>query len=432
MEIWIAFGKDGKTLNLPDSWDVQVVEPVFTPGLPDPHRALCTALESPIEEQGLAKLAHPGQKIGIIVNDISRATPTPAIVKAILTQLDPIPVEDITIFNALGTHRENTDVELRRMIGDDLVDRYRIVQNNCLDRTTQMCLGQTKRGNPVWINRELMACDLKILTGFIEPHFFAGFSGGGKAIMPGMAGLETILGNHSAVNIANPLATWGITTGNPIWEEVREAAQMAGRTFLVNVSLNRNKEITAVFAGNLEAAHQTGCEVVKKSAMVEVNRLFDIVVTSNSGYPLDLNLYQAVKGMSAAAQVVRPGGAILAAAECWDGIPDHGLFGQLLRDAANVQTLLSTIKSPGFSKQDQWQAQILGQILLKAEVHVYNRYLSPEQLRKALVQPVENIEQTLSLLVKRYGPQARICILPEGPVTIPFLKEQPNYFTAVP
>jgi nickel-dependent lactate racemase len=263
-----------------------------------------------------------------------------------------------------------------------------------------------------------MACDLKVLTGFIEPHFFAGFSGGGKAIMPGMAGQRTVLGNHDAGMIADPRATWGVTHGNPIWEEVQEVARQAGRLFLVNVTLNRDK---AIFAGDLAAAHAAGCAFVGRSALVPVPRPFDIVITTNSGYPLDLNLYQAVKGMSAAAQVVRPGGAIIIAASCWDGIPEHGLYGQLLRAAASPRELLDRITAPGFLEQDQWQAQIQAQIQLKAAVYVRSDGLTDAQIRSALLQPCRRIEETVADLLGRFGPHATICVLPEGPQTIPYI-----------
>jgi nickel-dependent lactate racemase len=222
--------------------------------------------------------------------------------------------------------------------------------------------------------------------------------------------------------IGNPCATWGITHGNPIWEEIREAALQAGDLFLLNVTLNREKQITGVFAGDLDEAHAAGCEFVRKTAMAPVPQAYDLVITSNSGYPLDLNLYQAVKGMSAAAQVVRPGGAIIIASECWDGIPDHGLFGELLREADSARALLERIQAPGFLKQDQWQAQIQAQILLKADVYVYSDYLSDEQIESALFKPCRSIEATAAELVSRWGPGARIFVLPEGPQTIPYLQ----------
>ncbi len=424
MHIKLAYGKTGLEVEFPDAWNVTVVEPRFVPGLPDPRAALRQALQAPIGAPPLRGLIQPGDKVGIVFSDITRPTPNYLIIPAILAELEHVPKENITLFNAVGTHRSNTDVELRTMLGDALVDGYRIVQNDAFDPSTQVCLGITSREHEIWLNRELVACDWKILTAFIEPHFFAGFSGAGKALMPGMAGLRTVLGNHDAGMIANPNATWGITHGNPIWDEVHEVARRAGQTFLVNVTLNKNKEITGVFAGDLDAAHAAGCAFVKETAMVPVPGPFDIVVTTNSGYPLDLNLYQAVKGMSAAAQVVRPGGAIITAADCWDGIPEHGLYGKLLRAASSPQDLLDRIGAPGFLEQDQWQAQIQAQILLKAEVYVYTDNLTDAQIESALCKPCRRIQDAVRDLRARYGPESTICVLPEGPQTIPYISPE--------
>lgn len=422
MKVTLAYGKNGLALNLPDGWPVTVVEPKFVPAVPDPTAALRQAIQSPHNSPPLAGLVKPTDRVGIIFNDITRPTPDHLMIPALLAELEHVPRQNVILFNALGTHRPNTEAELRGMLGDMPVDTCRIVQNNAFDPATQVHLGQTSRGHDIWLNRELMACQVKILTGFIEPHFFAGFSGGGKAIMPGMAGERTILGNHDARMIGDPNATWGITWGNPIWEEIREVALAAGPTFLLNVTLNKNKQITGVFAGEMDAAHAAGCAFVKETAMVGVGQPFDIVVTTNSGYPLDLNLYQAVKGMSAAAQVVREGGSIIVAADCWDGIPDHGLYGKLLQAADSPQELLETIHSPGFLKQDQWQAQIQAQIQIKADVYVRSDNLTDPQISSALLRPSHSIEETVGQLLDRYGSQARICVLPEGPQTIPYVR----------
>lgn len=422
MKINLAYGKTGLEIELPDELDVTVVEPKFVPGLADPEVALREAFEAPIEAPPLRDVVKANDKVGVIFSDITRPTPNHLMLPAVVKELAHVPSENITLFNALGTHRPNTDEELRGMLGDTLIDGYRIVQNNAFDPSTQVHMGTTSREHDVWLNRELVECDVKILTGFIEPHFFAGFSGGGKAVMPGMAGQQTVLGNHDAGMVGHPKATWGVTRGNPIWEEVREVALKAGKIFLVNVTLNRDKQITGVFAGDLDAAHAAGCAFVKETAMVPAPHTFDIVITTNSGYPLDLNLYQSVKGMSAAAQVVREGGAIIVAADCWDGIPDHGLYGQLLREADSPQALLDTVCAPGFLKQDQWQAQIQALIQLKADVYVRTDNLTTEQIEMALFQPSYSIEDTVTKLLGEYGPQASICVLPEGPQTIPYIQ----------
>jgi nickel-dependent lactate racemase len=201
-------------------------------------------------------------------------------------------------------------------------------------------------------------------------------------------------------------------------------ALKAGRLFLVNITLNKEKEITGVFCGDLDEAHARGCAFARRTALAPVSEPFDIVLTTNSGYPLDINLYQSVKGMSAAAQVVRPGGAIIIAAECRDGVPEHGLYGQLLSAHRSPADVLEDIYASTVDRQDQWEAQVQALIQQKATVHVYSEGLSDEQIRSALLTPCRDIEATLAGLVEQYGPQARICVLPEGPQTIPYIEKK--------
>lgn len=418
-KVQLAYGKTGLEVEFRPEWNVTVVEPRFVPALPHPEAALRQALRHPLGSPPLRELVSPTDRVGIVFSDITRPAPNHLLLPAVLDELAHVPVGNVTLFNALGTHRPNSDEELRGMLGDDLVDRYLIVQNNAFDPSTQVTLGTTSHGHEIWLNRRFIECDVKVLTGFIEPHFFAGFSGGGKAIMPGMAGQATVLGNHDAAMVGNPNAAWGVTWGNPIWEEIREVALQVGRAFLLNVTLNRDQQVTGVLSGDLDQAHAAGCAQVRETAMIEVPHLFDIVITSNSGYPLDLNLYQSVKGMSAAAQVVREGGAIIIAADCWDGIPEHGRYGQLLREAASPQALLQRICAPGFLEQDQWEAQVQAQIQLEAEVYLRTDNLTPAEIESALLRPCPRIEETVEKLLARYGPQATICVLPEGPQTIP-------------
>ncbi len=421
MRIKLAYGKTGLPLELDEALDVTVVEPTFVRALDDPESAVRAAIRMPFGAPSLKALVRPGMRVGVVFSDITRPSPSRLLVTAVLEELDGIPGVDIILFNALGTHRPNTEAELRGMLGDDIVARRRIVQNDAFDAATQVYAGSTSKGHEIRLNAEFMACDLKILTGFIEPHLFAGFSGGGKAIMPGMAGQRTVLGNHDAGMVGHPKAIWGVTHGNPIWEEVREVAGKAGRLFLLNVTLNRDKAVTGVFAGGLDQAHAAGCAFVRLSAMVPVMRPFDIVITTNSGYPLDINLYQSVKGMRAAEPIVRRGGAIIIAASCPDGIPEHGLYGKLLRESRSPQALLDRIRAPGFLEQDQWEAQVQALVQLKADVYVRSDGLTDDQIREALLLPCRRIEDTLAELVEKYGRDASICVLPEGPQTIPYI-----------
>jgi len=418
MRIRLAYGVSGLWLDLPDTLDVTVLEPEFVPALPDPEAALRAALAAPLDSPPLRECVRASDRVAIVFSDITRPTPNHLLLPAVLEAIAHVPPEQIVLCNALGTHRANTPEELARLLGPAANGCYRVVQNNAFDPATQVCLGRTSRGHELWINREYMAADVKILTGFIEPHFFAGFSGGGKAAMPGMAGLQTVLGNHDAGMIDHPRATWGVTCGNPIWEEAREAALRTEPAFLLNVTLNRDQAVTGVFAGALPAAHDAGIAFACRTAMIEVAAPFDIVITTNAGYPLDQSLYQSVKGMSAAAQIVRPGGAIILAAACADGIPEHGLYGELLRSAGSPADVLAMVRAFDPPRQDQWQAQIQALVQLRADVYIYTDGLTDAQVRDALLQPCHDIPALVGDLLARYGPGARVAVLPEGPQTI--------------
>jgi nickel-dependent lactate racemase len=328
--------------------------------------------------------------------------------------------EGIVLINALGAHRPQTEAELRDMLGEEVTERYRIVQHNAWDEDNLVEAARNRAGRPVRVNRIYMEAPTRILTGFIEPHFFAGFSGGPKAVLPGIADIEAILDNHGPDMIAEPGATWAVTEGNPLWEEMMAVAQSTAPTFLLNVTLNQARQITGVFAGELAAAHREGAAFARRTALQAVPEPFDVVITSNSGYPLDLNLYQAVKGMAAAAQIVKPGGDIVVAAECWDGIPDHGEYKRLLWEAGSPDELLETVMAPGFRCHDQWEAQIQAQIQRKARVHVYADGLSDEELRRAMVIPCRSIEATVAE-IRRAKPGATVAVLPDGPQTVPYL-----------
>jgi len=422
MRVKLAYGREGLWIDLPDDAPVTVIEPRFVPGLPDEPAAVRQALRSPIGTPPLRQIVQPDDSVAVVFSDLTRPMPNDRVLPLLLEELAlaGVPEERIVLINALGTHRPQTGEELERMLGPEVVARYRIVQHDPRDGAGLVEVARNRAGRPVRVNQAYMDASVRILTGFIEPHFFAGVSGGPKAVLPGIADLDAILDNHGAPMIAHPRATWAVTEGNPIWEEMLAVAQATEPTFILNVTLNRERGITGVFAGDLVEAHRAGVAFIRQVALQPVAEPFDIVITSNSGYPLDLNLYQAVKGMSAAAQIVRPGGHIIIAAECWDGIPDHGEYGRLLREARSPQDLLERLMAPGFRCQDQWEAQVQAQIQRKATVHVYADGLSDEALREALVVPCRSVEETVARL-RRRNPDATIAVLPEGPQTVPYI-----------
>jgi len=422
MRVKLAYGKEGLWVELPDR-NVTVVEPTHVPGLVDERQAICSSLTDPLGTPPLRELVKPEDTVAVVFSDITRPQPREQMLSVLLEQVSHVPTEQIVLINALGTHRESTESELKGMLGASIAARYRIVQHDAWDDSKLVRVGTTSFGHEAFVNAEYMRATVKILTGFIEPHLFAGFSGGPKAVLPGVAGQSTILANHGWRMIGSPRATWGVTAGNPIWEEIREVALMTSPTFMLNVALNRYQEITGVFAGDLLQAHAVGIELVRSTSVVPIAAPFDIVITTNSGYPLDLNLYQSVKGMSGAAQIVKQGGSIVIAAECWDGLPDHGRYAELLRMGSSPEELLDIIGSSEVARHDQWEVQVQAQIQQKADVYVKSSYLSPEEVRGALLNPCSSIEETVAALLDRYGSDATICVLPQGPMTIPVIRQ---------
>jgi len=421
MRVRLDYGVDGLEVDLPRE-RLTIIEPVFRSAVADPRAALIAALRAPLGRPSLREIVRRGQTVAISVCDITRAQPRQEMLAALFAEMPDIRAEDITILIATGTHRTNTQAELEAMLGRDIACRYHVVNHDSRDRASLACIGRTSTGVAVHLNRAWINADIRITTGFVEPHFFAGFSGGPKMVAPGLAGLDTVLVLHDAQRIGHPNATWGITEGNPIHDDVREIARMAGVDFSVDVTLNRDQKITAVFAGELFAEHRAACEAAMRDAMRAVDAPFDVVLTTNSGFPLDQNLYQAVKGMSAAAKVVKPGGTIVCAAECRDGLPAHGSYGEVLASQSSPEKLLAMITSPGYSIPDQWQVQIQAQLQMKATVMVKTGGLTPDAVRAAHFQPVDDVGAAVSDAMRHAGPHATLCVLPHGPQTIPYLR----------
>ena len=420
MNVKLAYGQGHLTVALPDD-RTTVIAPSNNPGLPDEKAAVISALQDPMGAPPLREFLHAADRICIAFTDLTRATPNERIIPWLLEYMDGlVPRENITLLNQLGTHRPNTRAELETMLTPQVVANYRVLNHEPENPGALVQLGTTRDGTPALINRHLVEADVRIITGFIEPHFFAGFSGGPKGIMPGCAGLRTVMSNHGANNIGNPRAAFGITEGNPLWEELRDIALRAGPSFLLNVSLNEQKQITGVFAGDLLSAHKAGCEFVRRSAMQKVKAPFEIVVTTNSGFPLDLNLYQGVKGMSAAARIVQERGTIVLACECREGVPAGSPLDQLLRSAANSEEILAMLATPGFVRPEQWQAQIQALIQRKASVLVYSS-LPDDIVRGCHLTPCRDISAAVVERLRQLGPQARVAVLPQGPLTIPYL-----------
>jgi nickel-dependent lactate racemase len=419
MRVRLEYGTEGIEEEIPSS-NITVITPKFVPGLPDEPAEFLRAVRAPIGSLPLRDKVRPSDRVAVVIPDITRPLPSDRLLPWLFEELGSVPDGNFTIINGTGSHRINTEDELRRMIGREVLDRYRVVNHSAHDPSTLAEAGRTADGRTVYFNRDYVEADRRIVLGFIEPHFMAGFSGGYKGIFPALADIDSIMHYHRAAVIGDPQSTWGLLDGNPTQEQIRANGSLLPVDFCLNVTLNRRREITRYFCGDPIAAHEEGCRFARATAMVACREPFPVVITTNSGYPLDQNLYQAVKGMSAAAQIVDSSGLILAAARCNDGFPAHGNFRKLLLEHATPRAILDTILAPGFSVYDQWEAQVLAMILLKARVGLYSE-IPGDEVHRAHLEPVGSIAARISVELERIGPDAPIAVLPEGPMTIPYL-----------
>jgi len=418
IEVELAYGSSGLTVRLPDN--ATVITPRHVTPAADPAAVLRAAIEHPVAGPPLRDVVRRGQRVAISVCDVTRPQPRALMLEAIMEAIDGvIRPEDVVVLIATGTHRGSTTAERREMLGDEVLRLWRVLDHDARDDGSLVDLGMV--GDvPVFLAREWVDADVRITTGFVEPHFFAGFSGGPKMVAPGLAGLATTLELHNARRIGDPRATWGVIEGNPVHDAVRAIAAAIRVDFALDVLLDDAKRITRAFGGEILAMHAAACAEARREAMHPVERPFDIVVTTNSGYPLDQNLYQAEKGMSAAAEVVRPGGTIIAAAECRDGLPDHGLYGRLLHEGRSPADLLERIAASPVTIPDQWQVQIQARVQTKARVVLRTDGLTDDDVRAAHLEPIADVSDEVERVMAE-DPEARICVLPQGPQTIAYV-----------
>lgn len=420
MHVKLDYGKTGLNLDL-TGLDATVISPQFLPGLTDEATSFHNNAKAPIGSLPLAKIIKAHESVAVVIPDITRALPNERLLTWLFEALPHVPAENYVIISGTGTHRQNTDAEWIHMVGENIFRDYRCINHNGFDPDALTFVGSSPFGYDVYFNNEYVQSDRRILLGFIEPHFMAGFSGGYKAVFPGVTGVDSIMKYHSAENIGHPGSTWGNLVKNPTQENVRAGGSLVSVDFLINVTLNNRKEITRFFLGDPIETHEAGCTFCKETAMAPCDEAFDLVVTSNSGYPLDQNLYQAVKGMSAASQIVKKGGLIISAARCNDGFPDHGNFKNFLFDHDSAQMMLDKICSPGFEQLDQWQVQLLAIILLKARVGLYSS-LTDTDVMRAHMAPIHDIREAIDAESMRLGRVAKLAVLPEGPLTIPYIR----------
>ena len=430
MKTWFAFGKTGLALDLPEGFCYQVLEARSAVPLADPAAAIEWALENPVAGPPLEQLASGKRSAAISVCDITRPAPNREVLPPLLARLEAagIPRQRITILIATGLHRPATEAEIREICGEWAAGKYRVVNHHARQLAEHRSLGNTASGTPVFIDERFLSADLHITLGFTEPHLMLGFSGGRKLIAPGLAAEETIKVLHSPKFMRDPRAVEGSIEENPLHCELLEIARMARHDFLVDTALGRSavvdrryrgtgqRPIAAVFAGEPVAAHRQGMEFVSQVMLETLDEPVDAVITTSAGYPLDLTFYQAIKGITAASHIVKPGGKILLLAECAEG-PGGAEFSQMLAKHPSDRSFMDEIaRAPVVV--DQWQLEKLALVTAKAEVLYYVPGL-PRQYHASLWgSAYATPEAAIGALTSSLPPKAHVALIPEGPYVL--------------
>jgi len=419
----LDYGKDGLEVELPDGNVVGVLGLRETTALDRPDEAVRDALRRPIESQPLRDLAKGRRDACIVICDVTRPVPNPVILPQILNELEEAGMSrsDVTILIATGTHRPNLGDELVAMVGQEVVDTCRIVNHICTADEDVRYLGESPNGVPVKLNRHYLDADLKITVGMIEPHFMAGYAGGRKMVMPGVAHLETVQAWHSPRFLEHPNATNGAVQGNPVHEESLAIARMARPDCIVDVALDKAKKIAAVFAGDMEAAWNAGVEFVASHNQSPVSEMVDVVVTTCGGHPLDLTFYQAVKGMVGALPILKRGGTIIVASACTEGVGNAHFHDTLLR-IDDIEAFPETIQRDDWTfVPDQWQIEELAKAIRGNRVSLVCEGVPPELAARLFVAPFATVEEAVAEALGRYGEDAKIAVIPKGPYVIPYV-----------
>ncbi len=417
-KISIAYGDSRLEVDVPSY--AEVILPSYSVPFENPGKEISNSIKDPVNSKNLKELVREDDIVAISICDVTRPMPSGVVLTEILDELGHVDKQNIRIIVATGTHRATTIDEIRHIVGFHISNEYSIENHNCFDKQMLKYCGTTTTNIPIWLNKTWVESTFRITVGCVEPHFFAGFSGGPKMVAPGLAGQETIYRLHDAKMIGDENSTWGLIEGNIIQDEIREIVLKTGVNFSIDVTTDFDNRITSVCSGNLFDVHNIQVIKARSVSMQKVLHKYDFVITTNSGYPLDLNLYQTIKGISAAARILKPGGVILCASECRDGFPDHGKYKNILLNGAGPREILNSIINSDEVIQDQWQVQIQAQILLQAKVYLYSDYLSDEDVILASFNPVQNLNKTIKEILSSLSNDSKICVLPEGPQTIPY------------
>jgi nickel-dependent lactate racemase len=418
MRVKLPYGERGLEIKLERC---RILRSMEMPALASVESELERALRKPISSISLGDLLKGASRVLLVVPDNTRALPSRRLIPRVLDHVERAnPMAEVQVLVATGLHREVERDELERMFGKDVLEKYDIVNHRASDDEQVVKLdARTSYGTPIHVNKLVLESDVVIGAGLIEPHFFAGYSGGRKIILPGVAGKEAIFKNHGFRMIDNQRSRAGILEGNPIHMDMIEFMKMTRLDFIINVTINERREITGIFAGDPVRAHLAGIEFLDRFVKLRVERPADIVITTNGGFPLDRDLYQAVKGMDTAAYVVKDGGVIIIASECRDGLGGHEEFLRIFQGAGSPDEVLENIRK-NEPINDQWEAQILARVLKRAKVILVSDYISERLASSFMLERAKTVEEALEIALSIIGrSDAEIMVIPEGPYVIP-------------
>ncbi len=427
MIIKLDYGSQKLAIDIPEKNLLKVIQSSPVKPLASPGKTLVKSMQNPYGCAPLSEKIKGKKNICIVISDSTRAAPTKIMLEALLPQIESAGIKkgQIKILIATGLHRPNLGKELECLVGKEIAGNYNIINHDAKDRQACVNIGTTKRGTPVIINKNFTGADFKILTGLIEPHFMAGFSGGRKAICPGISYMDMFRHFHGPAILESPKAAFGVLEGNPFHEESTEIAKMAGVDFIVNATINRDKQITGVFCGELEQAFIAGAAFCMESSRCFIEKEADIVITTGGGLPLDATLYQVVKGMVGAMPAVRKGGIIITAAECAEEIGSRE-FVEIVEQENDLDAFIKKIKSKDYFKIDQWELEEFVKARKKAQIYLYSGCLlaGAYTIPPSTLSLVSSVEKGLQKAFRELGDSATINVIPEGPYVIPVLKHE--------
>ena len=407
-------GESTVGIRVPESAIILDMKPLLP--LPDQGAVVDAALKKPLHSPPLSEIARGRKNACIVISDFTRPVPNRIILPPLLTTLEQsgIKPEDITILIATGMHRPNLGEELENLVGREIMDRYPIVNHYCRKPEEYRKIDEID-GAPIEINNHYLDADLKILTGLIEPHFYAGYSGGRKAVLPGISSFETMKFMHSFKMIDHPNVANCVLQDNPFHEYGIRVTERTGADFILNVVINKKREIAGVFAGHFNEAHLAGCDLVREHSVIKLDRKMDTVITSGGGFPLDSTFYQISKALICAMGILKKGGNIVVACECREGL-GNAEFCDILRSTADYKDFCNHYSNPSNFTIDQWCAQNIYEALDHAgRVFVYSPGLLEKDLNSIGITKIENLQGTVDTLVKN---AADVAVSPDGPYLV--------------